>query len=598
MQVAAGVVVGGKYRLEKPLSRGGMGAVWLARHVHLASPVAVKFMYASYATSPALLARFEREARIAANLQSPHVVHVHDYGFDAEMPYLVMELLQGEDLGTRLQSVGRVPLSTAVQLLTQIGRALRRAHEAGLVHRDLKPCNIFIARFEDEEIVKVLDFGIVKVPGSSIAGEATRPGELLGSPHYMSPEQVRGDADIDYRSDLWSLSVILFRALTGVLPFPGEQLGTVMAKILVEGVPKATDLAPDLPPMIDLFFEKGLSRAREKRFQSVRAMLDDLRAIAGHGPVSTRVGGSGSWGMDDITVSPPESPRGLCFDEAGWADRSGSVAELLPASEHAPRAAVDSPTPGTLVGAGLGASQRPAARGLSPVVLGTFASVLLISLGGGIALMKVHALDRPGQAPPGEVARGAGSEGGHGASAETTLHGVPPVERRSALVKVAVLAGEGDRKEPGRREASGEAGAAGVKAGDEGGEAAEVAVEVATEVAADGVADVPVGAATETSGNVGVEDTARRGPEAGAESAEVRSEGHEADVADARSAGKGLDGKSAGGERSKRPGARRGSTGGAAAQPAPMEHAAGPRDAATPVVPGNPAWLLPHVLRP
>ncbi|EYF01342.1 serine/threonine-protein kinase [Chondromyces apiculatus] len=433
MQVAPGVVVGGKYRLEKPLSRGGMGAVWMARHVHLASPVAVKFMYASYASSPALLGRFEREARIAASLHSPHVVHVQDYGVDSEVPYLVMELLQGEDLETRLQAVKRVPLSAAVQFLTQIGRALRRAHEAGLVHRDLKPCNIFLARFEDEEVVKVLDFGIVKVPGSHVAGEATRPGELLGSPHYMSPEQVRGDASIDYRSDLWSLAVILFRALTGVLPFPGEQLGNVMAKILVDGFPKATGLAPDLPPMIDVFFEKGLSRDREQRFQSVRAMLDDLRAIAGQGPVSTRGGGSGAWSLEDVPVSAPDSPRGLCFGGAGWEERPAVVVSLLDSGEReaplssarAPLSALAAlssaaaPASGEVLAAGM-MNRGWRMRGLSSAVVGTLASVLLVSLGGGMALLEVRSAGKHGSDAGAEVMSAAQATVGGGG---TTAHG-------------------------------------------------------------------------------------------------------------------------------------------------------------------------------
>jgi serine/threonine-protein kinase len=200
MQIAPGSIVGGKYRLERPLSRGGMGSVWLARHAKLGSPVAVKFMDPAYATTPAFVARFEREARIAANLRSPHVVHVQDYGIDEGVPYLVMELLQGEDLGDRLNRVGRLSLQDSARLLAQAGKALRRAHEAGLVHRDLKPGNLFLAQIEDEEIIKILDFGIVKETGQ-LSGERTGTGEVLGSPHYMSPEQVHGDKDLDHRSE-------------------------------------------------------------------------------------------------------------------------------------------------------------------------------------------------------------------------------------------------------------------------------------------------------------------------------------------------------------------------------------------------------------
>ncbi|MGK4000032.1 protein kinase domain-containing protein [Sorangium sp. So ce1024] len=281
MHIAPGSIVGGKYRIERPLSEGGMGSVWMARHVTLGSLVAVKFMAPALATVPSFVARFEREARIAASLQSPHVVHVQDHGIDGGHPYIVMELLRGEDLDNRLRRVRRLSLPDATRILMQAGKALRRAHEARLVHRDLKPGNIFLARVEDEEIVKILDFGIAKDVGSRPMTEVTRTGEVLGSPYYMSPEQVRGDRDVDHRSDLWSLAVILFRAITGELPFPGDELGAVLAKILVDPLPRPTQVAPDLPRAIDTFFARALEREPARRFQSVNEMLDDLARITG-----------------------------------------------------------------------------------------------------------------------------------------------------------------------------------------------------------------------------------------------------------------------------------------------------------------------------
>jgi serine/threonine-protein kinase len=257
-----------------------MGSVWVARHVTLGSPVAVKFMAPALAAVPRFVARFEREARIAANLQSPHVVHVQDYGIDDGRPYLVMELLRGEDLDDRLKRVSRLSLPNATRILMQAGRALGRAHEASLVHRDLKPGNIFLARIEGEEVVKILDFGIAKDIGSRPMTEVTRTGEVLGSPYYMSPEQVQG-GDIDHRSDLWSLAVILFRAITGELPFPGDELGPVFAKILTASPPPPTRVASDLPRTIDSFFARALERDRTRRFQSVSEMLDELARITG-----------------------------------------------------------------------------------------------------------------------------------------------------------------------------------------------------------------------------------------------------------------------------------------------------------------------------
>ncbi len=259
MQLEPGAVIGGKYRIERALARGGMGSVWVARHVQLGSTVALKFLDASFATSAGHRMRFEREARSAANLKSPHVVQVMDYGFEADAPYLVMELLEGEDLGQRLHRIGRMSLPDTARVLLQVGKALRKAHDAGIAHRDLKPANLFIARVDDEEVVKVLDFGIAKEQHAAV-GDATKTGEIMGSPHYMSPEQVRAEKDLDHRTDIWSMGVILYRMLAGELPFPGDQIGPVLAKILTDPIPQITRVAPDLPPAIDQFFLRALAR--------------------------------------------------------------------------------------------------------------------------------------------------------------------------------------------------------------------------------------------------------------------------------------------------------------------------------------------------
>ncbi|HSN99048.1 MAG TPA: serine/threonine-protein kinase, partial [Candidatus Nanopelagicales bacterium] len=371
MQLHPGVIIGGKYQLERPLSRGGMGSVWIARHVHLRSPIAIKFMDPTFASAPAFVARFEREARIAANLQSPHVVHVQDYGIDQGAPYLVMELLQGEELGARLQRVGRMSLPEALHLLGQVGKALRRAHEAGLVHRDLKPGNIFLARVEDDEIAKVLDFGIVKETGSQIAGEVTRTGEVLGSPHYMSPEQIRGDRDVDHRSDVWSLGVIVFRMLTGALPFPGDQLGAVMAKVLVDPIPEARRIAPDLPAGIDGFFWRALARDREQRFQSVREMIEDLHRVAG--------------GVAGIAGAPGRMAAPSWTTEAGAGAATGLPMEPRGDVMPAVIGATAGGAPTTLTNAGVGKTGRtPGGKGAKAAV---GVAIGMVVLAGGIGVV-------------------------------------------------------------------------------------------------------------------------------------------------------------------------------------------------------------------
>src|SRR4051812_25476825 len=223
--IRSGRVIAGKYRLEAALARGGMGSVWVARHLQLETPLAVKFIDPSMAATADVRSRFEREAKAAALLQGPNVVQIHDYGVDGGVPYIVMELLRGEDLGARLAREGRLPLPAVATVVHQVAKVLRKAHEAGIVHRDLKPTNVFIVEEDegDEPGIKVLDFGVAKAPGLGVGSETTRTGTLIGSPRYMSPEQARGSKSVDHRSDLWSLAVIAFRAVTGAPPFPGDE---------------------------------------------------------------------------------------------------------------------------------------------------------------------------------------------------------------------------------------------------------------------------------------------------------------------------------------------------------------------------------------
>ncbi len=299
-----GLVIAGKYRLERPLARGGMVSVWVARHLALDMPVAIKFMDATMASLDEALVRFEREARLSARIRSPHVVEVLDYGTDLGRPYIAMELLLGEHLGERLRREGRLVLTEAAAIVLQVAKALRRAHEAGVFHRDLKPANVFLSRFDDEDIVKLLDFGIAK-SGWGDDSEVTKTGVVLGSPGYMSPEQVRGIKYIDHRSDLWSLGVLFYRALTGQMPFQGESNLDVALRIAGEPYPLATSVAADLPVEVDEIFARALARDREDRFQSAREMaaavtrLDTVLPRASDPPLST----------------PPPAPR-VSFEPA------------------------------------------------------------------------------------------------------------------------------------------------------------------------------------------------------------------------------------------------------------------------------------------
>ncbi len=304
MELRPSAVLAGKLRLLRPLGQGGMGVVWAAHHLTLETEVAVKLIRPErVAADPALLARFEREARATARIAHPHVVQIMDYGtVDAAVPYIVMELLRGFSLAELLDRGGRLSFATARSLAEQVGSALSAAHERGVVHRDIKPHNVFITEGSKGYplFVKVLDFGVAKmlgeaqVPGASAA--LTETGTVIGSPPYMSPEQLEGSKDVDLRSDLWSLGVILYEALTGALPFQGSSFVAVGAAVLKGKYRPASELRANLPAAVDDWFARALCVDPEGRFASAQEMVAAFAAL--DAPV-TEVAARGPRGAGD-----------------------------------------------------------------------------------------------------------------------------------------------------------------------------------------------------------------------------------------------------------------------------------------------------------
>ena len=310
VRLGEGVTVASRFRLIRQIGEGGMGSVWQATHLGLGIPCAIKFVEGEWRRQPEMVARFEREAKVEAQLRSPHVVHVIDHGVWNGTPYIAMELMQGETVAKRLESVGRLGAAATHRLVAHVARALTRAHAIGIVHRDLKPENVFFVPDDDGEIAKVLDFGVAKWNSDWAVNSVTKTGLLVGTPLYMSPEQARGTKEIDFRADLWSLAVMAFQCMTGELPFVSEGLGDLLAKIMFEPIPIPSDINPLVPPGFDAWWGRASSRNIEGRFQSAKELSDALATALGiSNPivVATAPAGFRETAMSDYSLSVGDS---------------------------------------------------------------------------------------------------------------------------------------------------------------------------------------------------------------------------------------------------------------------------------------------------
>ena len=279
--LSAGNYVTANVRLVKKLGEGGMGSVWVAEHLTLRTYVAVKFMSTALAMDPGASARFSREAASAAQIKSPHVVQTYDHGITSNgIPFIVMELLEGEDLGVRIKRAGPISLADTSIILTQACKALGRAHSIGIVHRDIKPDNIFLVSTEDELYVKILDFGIAKSVDGQGGFQMTSTGAMMGTPYYMSPEQLVNSKGVDFRADLWSLAVVVYHCVTGNVPFDGETFAGLCIAIDKGTFAPATTLGGQLPQAIDGWFERALRRNPAERFASAKEMAETFHAVA------------------------------------------------------------------------------------------------------------------------------------------------------------------------------------------------------------------------------------------------------------------------------------------------------------------------------
>jgi serine/threonine-protein kinase len=279
-----GSVVGGKYRLERLIGKGGMGSVYEAEHTVLGKRVAVKLLHPDYAGDVEITARFVREAQSASAIGHPNIIEIHDVGEEEGETFIVMELLEGTSLAALIKRQGRLAPEHTVAIARQIADGLTAAHAAGVVHRDLKADNVFLThdpRLGDQ--VRILDFGISKVIEQD-GTELTQTGAMIGTPHYMAPEQVRGEKDVDARIDVWALGVMLYQMLTGDFPFPGTGPAEVLARILTE--PMVPLESPELPDDLVEVVERSLEKDRDARFASIAELNEALQPLEGRFPSS------------------------------------------------------------------------------------------------------------------------------------------------------------------------------------------------------------------------------------------------------------------------------------------------------------------------
>ena len=284
---ALGTLVGSKFRIERILGRGGMGTVYAATHIHLGTTVALKFLSAEMAKNPRTVERFMREARASASLRSDHVCRVSDVATEGETPYIVMELLEGRDLA-KVKREGPLAPTLAAEYVLQACAGVAEAHAVGIVHRDLKPGNLWLAaRADGSPLVKVLDFGVAKGPTQDGDFSLTQTSNIIGSPGYMSPEQLRSSKIVDQRSDIWALGVILYELVMGVQPFRAETITDLALAIAMDPTPPLGGMPPAYAAIVKRCLEKDPSQ----RFQDVGALAVALAPLAlGHvGPSAVQM---------------------------------------------------------------------------------------------------------------------------------------------------------------------------------------------------------------------------------------------------------------------------------------------------------------------
>jgi len=336
MSLNIGDTIDDKYRIVRLLGEGGMGAVFEGENVRIHRKVAIKILHSNVADSADAVQRFEREAQAAGRIGSEHIVEVLDLG---ELPggdrYMVMEYLDGEALNDRIKNSGKLSPQATASITVDLLEGLKAAHDAGIFHRDLKPDNVFLLanKAGKADFVKIVDFGISKF--STLGGEfsMTRTGAVMGTPYYLSPEQAKGERNVDHRSDIYAVGVILWESVAGHVPFDGETFNELLFKIVLEPIPALSTAVEGIDPHFATIVEKAMARDPEQRFQSVEELQLALKGwLEGQPPapeLAAAVGNPGAFQtpVDAEPVASAHAGTVINKTNANWANTQGGASQ-------------------------------------------------------------------------------------------------------------------------------------------------------------------------------------------------------------------------------------------------------------------------------
>jgi hypothetical protein len=418
MSLKPGDVLGGKYEVERVLGEGGMGLVVAARHRELGHRVAIKCLHASALGNEGAVLRFEREARAAAALTSEHVARVIDVErLEDGSPYMVMELLEGEDLQTLLQREGALGIVDTIRFASHAAEGLAEAHSAGIVHRDVKPSNLFVTRRKKgNAVVKVLDFGIAKNVSDAADRNLTATQALLGSPQYMSPEQVRESKNLDARTDVWALGVTMYECLAGKKPFDAPSMVDLCFAIVHADPPSLYAVRPDVPPKLEAVILKCLAKNPDERYATMGDVQDDLMLILSH-------------------VSGDVSASSVRFAQA----RAAALSQRTPdafAATTAGSARVETGSLAGVVNAAAIPSAPSAARGRLTLVVASVGTFLAL----GAFALALRPREPASASPVAPSTAGAAAEPPLSHPADASAHEVPPSAAAAPPVTPAAAA--------------------------------------------------------------------------------------------------------------------------------------------------------------